>query len=94
MCTYLKMTVMVGVSCQVDRSGELLGQHASGHARVDYHECIPEMGRPTYCGWYRSLAGILEYINGEWELSNSMHSLFSGPDGGRDVTSCFELLPS
>ena len=50
-----------------------------------------EMGSPVYCGWYHSLAGILDLIDEERMLRTSHPSLLS--DCVWNVPICLRLLP-
>lgn len=49
------------------------------------------MGSPVYCGWYHSLAGILDLIDEERMLRTSHPSLLS--DCVWNVPICLRLLP-
>lgn len=63
--------------------------HRGGMPVRSYFKYVNDVGRSTHCGWFHSLAGILDCTQGERQLSSSVHSSFSA--SGLDVSSHFSL---
>lgn len=53
---------------------------------------LTEVARAVPCGWYQSLAEVLDYINGESKMNSSMYLSLPVPDHGYDE--CLKFLSS